>query len=779
MSTSCPDCRAPLTGPDRCPTCGLNLRGPDAARLWWVDQQLAALTAERLTLLARLRQPMATPAPVTWAAPPVVREASPKSAQNTLLGLGAMLLAAAGLVFAAVTYSHLGVAGRAVVLLLLTLLAGAGASALSRRRLPSSAEAVGAVTLVLAVVDAWAVRRTGVGSSVDTASYAAVASGLLAVLAGLWAAATPLRITQGIAVAFAQGAVVLELAGHHGAAARVGAVLALLVAADALVARLPMPLPLPKVTQWTAAAFGAVWTAGVLVAAGVSYADAEPAGCTGLLILAAVAGWLATQRLVGAALVVPVLIGGAGWVASRPSLTDAQRPLVLAAVALVSVQVAALLKDRKEVVLGALTVAGAALLVEGLGVAEAVVGPLTWLTDAWSFTGTRARDAVAVGTAWDGTVVTVVVLAVAACVLLAAGFVVDRVRDAVLPASALLGLAAVALPLGLATDFRTAIVVQLGLAAAMVAGSLRVPGLAPAGLGVAAVATSWSLAQQDTTLAALPVAAVLTAAVALRRGLLTGVALSLVGGEAAAIAVAQGLHADQVGAVLLLVVAGCTALSFLLPGLHRVGSEGAAVLLGAVAIGLCATDPGWLSWSLAVEGALALAVAVRPDRRAVGYAGALLISASSWVRLADADVHAPEPYVLPLAAMTLVLGHLRRRAHPGMGSFEAYAAGLTLALVPSLLKSLDDDTPFRGLMVLLAAAAVVLVGSQQRLRAPLAIGGGVIAIDAVHLLAPYAAALPRWVVLAVAGALLLGVGATYEQRLRDVHRLRERFESFA
>jgi hypothetical protein len=774
MSTPCPDCRAPLTGPDRCSTCGLSLRGPDAARLWWLDQQLAALTAERLTLLSRLRQPTPTPAPVTWAPPPV-REASPTSAQNTLLGLGAMLLAAAGLVFAAVTYSHLGVAGRAIVLLLLTLLAGAGASELSRRRLPSSAEAVGAVTLVLAVVDAWAVRRAGVGSSVDTASYAAAASGLLAVLAGLWAAATPLRITQGVSVAFAQGAVVLELAGHHGPAARAGAVLALLVAADVLAAR----LPLPKTTQWAAAAFGALWTAGVLVAAGVSYADAEPAGCTGLLILAAVAGWLAAQRLVGAALVVPVLIGGAGWVASRPSLTDAQRPLVLAAVALVSVQVAALLKDRKEVVLGALAVAGAAVLVEGLGIAQAVVGPVTWLTDAWSFTGTRARDAVAVGTAWDGTVVTVVVLAAAACVLLAAGFVVDRVRDAVPPASALLGLAAVALPLGLATDFRTAIVVQLGLAAAMVAASLRVPGLAPAGLGVAAVATAWSLAQQDTTLAALPVAAVLTAAVALRLGLLTGVALSLVGGEAAAIAVAQGLHADQVGAVLLLVVAGCTALSFVLPGLHRVGAEGAAVLLGAVAIGLCATDPGWLSWALAVEGVLALAVAVRPDRRAVGYAGALLLSASSWVRLADADVHAPEPYVLPLAAMTLVLGHLRRRAHPGMGSFEAYAAGLTLALVPSLLTSLADQTPFRGLMVLLAAAAVVMVGSQQRLRAPLAIGAAVIAIDAVHLLTPYAAALPRWVVLAVAGALLLGVGATYEQRLRDVHRLRERFASFA
>jgi hypothetical protein len=773
MSTLCPDCQAPLSGAEHCASCGLLLRGPDAARLWWVDQQLATLSAERVTLLARLRQSAGAPAPVTWAPPP--HETSPKSAQNTLLGLGALLLAAAGLVFAAVTYSHLGVAGRAVVLVLLVLLAGAGATELARRRLPSSAEAVGAVALVLAVVATWAVRRAGLGSSLDSSTYAAVASGVLAVLAGLWAAATPLRVTQGVGVVFAQGAVVLGLAGHHGPAARVGTVLALLVAVDAVATR----LPLPRATRWTAAAFAALWTFGGVVAAGVSYDDAEPAGCIALLVLAAVATGLAVERVKTAALVVPLLVGGAGWVASRPSLTDAQRPLVLAAVALLALQVAALLKDRTEAVVGALAVAGAAVLVEGLGVTEAVAGPFTWLTDAWSFTGTRARDAIAVDHLWDGTIVTVAVLAAAACAALAAGFVLDRVRDAVLPAAALLGLAAVALPLGLATDFRTAIVVQLALAAGLCAGSLRIPALAPAGLGVAAVATAWSLAQQDTTLAALPVAAVLAGAVALRWGLLTGVALSLVGGEAAAIAVAQGLHVDQVGAVLLLVVASCAGLSFALPGLHRLGAEGAAVVLGTVAVGLCAGDAGWLSWALAADGALALAVAVRRDRRPVGYAGALLLSASSWVRLADAHVHAPEPYVLPLAAMTLVLGHLRRRAHPGMGSFEAYAAGLALALVPSLLKSLGDPTPFRGLMVLLTAAAVVLVGSQQRLRAPLVVGGAVMAVDAVHLLAPYAAALPRWVVLAVAGALLVGVGATYEQRLRDVHRLRERFDTFA
>ncbi len=779
MSTPCPDCGAPLTAPDRCEACGLSLTGPAAARLWWVDQQLASLGAERITLLAQLRgtqlQPAlaATVVPQPAWTPPPAREATPHSAQNTLLGLGALLLAAAVLVFAAVTYNHLGAGGRAAVLILLTALAGAAAQTLSRRRLPDSAEAVGAVALVLAVADAWAVRRAGLGQSMPADSYAAAASAVLAVVSGLWATVTPLRITQGATAAFANGAVLLELSAHHGDPARTGLVLSLLAAADAAAA-LVVPW---VVTRFTAAGFGAVSAVAVLGTAAASFHDQDPAGAAGLAVLALVAAGLAASKVPAAAAGVPVLAAAAGWVASRPELTDAQRPLVLAAVALLSLQGAALLKDRTEPVLGALAVAVAALLSESLGIVETLGGPFTWASDAWSFTGSRARDAVGPELVhWDGTVVTVIVLAAAAAAAWVGGLLTDR--DTKVPAALLLGLAGVALPLGLATDFRTAIVIQLALATALCVAGFRVPALAVAGLSLAAIATAWSLAQQDTTLAAVPVAAVLTAALAVRWGWLTGPALLLAAGELAAVGAAQDLHTDQVGALLLAAVGAAVAASHLLTGERRLSAETSAVALGTVSVVLTAGDPGWWSWAFAVNGLLALVVAVRADRRAVGYAGALLLSASSWVRLADAHVHAPEPYVLPLAVMTLAIGHLRRRQHPAMGSFEAYAAGLTLALAPSLLKSLDDVDPYRALVVLVAGAAVVLVGAQQRLRAPLVIGGSAAAVEAVHLLAPYAAALPRWVVLASAGALLLGVGATYEQRLRDVNRIRERFDSF-
>jgi hypothetical protein len=56
------------------------------------------------------------------------------------------------------------------------------------------------------------------------------------------------------------------------------------------------------------------------------------------------------------------------------------------------------------------------------------------------------------------------------------------------------------------------------------------------------------------------------------------------------------------------------------------------------------------------------------------------------------------------------------------------------------------------------------------------LGGSVLTLDALHELAPYIVqvtdALPRWVLPALAGLLLLALGATYEQRIRDVQRMR-------
>jgi cell division protein FtsW (lipid II flippase) len=186
-----------------------------------------------------------------------------------------------------------------------------------------------------------------------------------------------------------------------------------------------------------------------------------------------------------------------------------------------------------------------------------------------------------------------------------------------------------------------------------------------------------------------------------------------------------------------------------------------------------------LSWVLAGLGLLGLATGLRPDRRAAAALGGLLLSASSWVRLADAGISAPEPYVLPLAALALVLGVLRRREEPATTSWAAYGPGLLLALVPSLLAGLEGDDLTRLLLVGLAAMAVLLAGARSRLQAPLAVGAGVLVVVALDLVGPYAVALPRWLSLGSAGTLLLVLGATYEQRRRDLARLRDGFDALA
>ena len=141
----CPGCRTVLAVSARaCPKCGLGLVGPTAQRLWWIDAELASLDLRRHTLLeerpgvlARLREethaaervatPSAPTAPVPAPVAPAPRPAAPtrevsrRSAQNVILGLGALLIAIAALVFAVWTWSDLGTGARTTVLGLTTL----------------------------------------------------------------------------------------------------------------------------------------------------------------------------------------------------------------------------------------------------------------------------------------------------------------------------------------------------------------------------------------------------------------------------------------------------------------------------------------------------------------------------------------------------------------------------------------------------------------------------------------------------------------------------------
>jgi hypothetical protein len=300
-----------------------------------------------------------------------------------------------------------------------------------------------------------------------------------------------------------------------------------------------------------------------------------------------------------------------------------------------------------------------------------------------------------------------------------------------------------------------------------------------AGTVTAVLTVVWAVADREATLLVLPVIALAFAGVAVRRPEAAGAAALAGGAFLAAAGAARGLSEDQVGGLLLVAPATLVAVTFALDAVRRISVEAAAAILAVTAIVLTADDPGWLSWALAAAGLVAMSDSLHPERRVVAAGAALLLSASSWVRLADAGVTAPEPYVVPLGLAALVLGWLRVRRVPATRSFAAYSPGLSALLLPSLVASFDDATLTRPLLLGAAALAVLLAGARQQLQAPVVIGGAVLAIDALQLLAPYAAALPRWMTLGAAGLLLVTVGATYEQRRRDLARVRERFDSLA
>ncbi|MEF9881838.1 SCO7613 C-terminal domain-containing membrane protein [Streptomyces sp. P9-A4] len=303
-----------------------------------------------------------------------------------------------------------------------------------------------------------------------------------------------------------------------------------------------------------------------------------------------------------------------------------------------------------------------------------------------------------------------------------------------------------------------------GLASAVsaVAPALDVRGATFAVLGVVfALLTGVAVLGRDSRRVVAACGAVLTA---------TGLVLSVA---------AAGGFEDHWTALALLLVPAATALvgARARPVAVAVEITGAAV--GVLALGFAVSRPAFLALALALGGVIAAATAVRPERRRfASWTAAVLFLGAAWVRLAVWEVTTPEAYTLPVTVPALVVGFLRRRRDPEASSWTAYGPGLAATLLPSLVAAWTDPEWARPLVLGVAALVVTLLGARFRLQALLVLGGGVLALDGLHELAPYVVqvvgALPRWLPPALAGLLLLAVGATYEQRLRDARRLRER-----
>ncbi|MFJ4567044.1 SCO7613 C-terminal domain-containing membrane protein [Streptomyces caelestis] len=420
-------------------------------------------------------------------------------------------------------------------------------------------------------------------------------------------------------------------------------------------------------------------------------------------------------------------------------------------------------------------------------VAVVVMGPAGWIGRVWSGAPSDARAAVTVEAPWppDAAVAPAVLLAVAA--VLAPAVRAEQWRSrARIGAAGLAWATALTLPAVFGMPY-VAGMVLLGVmtAAALYAGratasTARLTALLLSLITSVSLALV-SLASQTVTLVVLSVLTALFASASWRTSL-TSVTAPAALVYAAALASATGAAADwPPSRTALLVLAVPVAAALLAPRLGgsraTVPVEAVGAAAGLLAVGLAVTDPPLLALVLASCGVITAGTALRPDRRPVGYAATALFVLAAWVRLAAWEVGTPEAYTLPVTVPALLVGALRRHRDPQVSSWTAYGPGLAATLVPSLLTAWGDPQWTRPLLLGTAALLVTLLGARHRLQAPLVLGGSVLTLVALHELAPYVVqvtgALPRWAPPALAGLLLLALGATYEQRIRDVRRVRE------
>ncbi|WP_164785028.1 SCO7613 C-terminal domain-containing membrane protein [Streptomyces griseoviridis] len=416
-------------------------------------------------------------------------------------------------------------------------------------------------------------------------------------------------------------------------------------------------------------------------------------------------------------------------------------------------------------------------------VAVAVLGPVSWVGGVWSGAPADARTAVAAGGLWPPHAWTapVVLLSVAAVLALAVRDAAWRPR-ALTAALCLTWAALLTLPAVLQLPFLAALSVQfLATAAPLLTARTRLPGLVLAQVAAVLLVCS-ALATRTATLTVLAALALLFAAGCRsvdRRVCAAPAALVYAAVLVVASGAAAGWSPAHTALPLLSVPAVAALLAARLGAVSRatVPVEAAGAAAGLLAVGLAAPDPASLSLVLGLCGVIAAGTAARAGRRFVGVPATGLFVLAVWVRLAAWGVAAPEAYTLPVSVPALLVGAVRRRRDPLLSSWTAYGPGLAFTLMPSLVTAWAEPYATRPLLLGAAALLVTLLGARHRLQAPLVFGGAVLVLVALHELGPYlaqlAGVLPRWVPPALAGVLLLAVGATYERRIRDVRRVRE------
>ncbi len=833
---ACPACGAGTRTEQWCGVCGLDLRSETAGglrsltgRLAATEVELASVAARRDALASELAQrrwesdrraPM--PAPDIPAFRPFARpgagtntaEWGVERVRNLLLWTGATLLALSALAFTAVAWTHLGPGGRAALLIAFTVVSAVMASAL-RSRLPATAGAFTGLTIALALIDWQVVRRAGVAPGMSTKAWWATGTAVVSGLsAGLGRIAAPVPARRAIALLLPVSAV-LAIAANASASWSVA--LSLAVLAAAMVAALHFVTPRSD-DQVVAATLrlgaGAVWFGGALYALDAAI---EPTRFVETMLPAAVmlaftlAPGLAARPAPGtfdsidrvpmAFLVFAAVIGAALTLASASlgSIGMLTFAAVFGGFAIVAAPHLASTWSRAAHAAG--IASGAAGLVFAVsGAAVAVFGPLAWFAEAWTGnTGTRAARVVAgpqtsdaVGLGWCAVAILIVTAAALACTSRprtnarrafdtqtrragAVGFVLLAIALAPIAAGAS------ALVAGAVTAGATALA-MLGAAVAARRDDKRALTSGLLVVVTAVPAAGWAALTRTTSIVVLATVLIsaLAAAAVGRSGWLRAAHAAIGTSAAITLAAVSMLAGDRTrpsAGFAALIVAGVVMVVGSLA--RKDTADGPVVeIVGAtgmiVGVALALPSVTWVGAGLTAMVPLFLVASVRRDRTYTyaTSAGAAALGAT-WVWLAGADVKVVEAYTLPAAAIALAVGTLawktgRARSWLNLGPACAIALGPTLALAIAR----NDDT--RAVTVGIAGLAVLLLGARRRLQAPIVLGAITLVALGIDKIGPHAVRLPRWTVLAIAGALLLWVGTTFERRRDDVQRAARR-----
>jgi hypothetical protein len=749
---------------------------------------------------------------------------SAASVPKILLSLGACCLLIAGVVFLAVSWSVLGVAGRTATLLGFTAIAGGLAVWAAGRGLRAAAEALSIVTLGLLGLDAVGAEDAGWFGPIAPATFA-VLLGFMLVGAGgaaaLAARRTPVRRLAGAELIAALGTVVIIAGVLDSERLAMSAALVVCVALSAAAAGAGWRLRLILSAVGASAAAVLTWLA--LLVTSAERALLNPSArelwveLEGWPLLAAagfagalgVVGWLPVAlRVLGAAVCLLVLgfaslvpfsyagddlftlavlalllvLAAATWRAPAPWSWAPGAPMVLSG-AWAALVAAVLATEAVERLLEAGSMRWAGGPAERLPALDGQPSP--WLLPLCAFavvlTGLvlarpiRLTDLVPTPTAGRvvGTgMVTAAILTVAlypvavwlmvALLLLAAGaFVgwalarhdlVSLVWGAVL----LLGGTATALVDEWLTGVALVVAAGLSLAVRLRSDRSEAIGTAGAVFAVAVAALVWTvgaLAEVQRPWTAL-VTMLVMAGLALAMPDVPAVR-SPVGVDPAAPAaeprrpvapVATARRGVDVGVLMATAAAAVT-------GVAAAPQESAL---------------SWVAVYLTVAGGTTSAIALlRADRHNLGWLGGGLLAAATWVRFVDVGVQTPEAYTLPSALALCVVGLAHLRRHPGASTMTALSPGLGLALVPSLIWVLRDPLAVRSVLLGLACLGLIMLGLRMRWAAPFVFGAAVGTVLVLRHGTPYAEAVPRWTLIGMAGALLIGVGVTYERRLQQ------------